>query len=112
MAGGGAAVAAIAAARQRRIQQTIDSFRLGDATAPERARRLEDLGVLDDGETRELVVDGVLLPGPREGTFYLSEASYIYQRDGRRRNVKILLVVLLVLLGIGAVILPLVAVRS
>ena len=108
----GAVVAAAAAARQRRIQQTIDSFRLGDATAPERARRLEDLGVLDSGETRDLIVEGVLLPGPHEGTFYLSEASYIYQRDGRRRNVKVVLIVLLALVIIGAILLPLAVVRS
>ena len=108
----GAVVAAAAAARQRRIQQTVDSFRLGDATAPERARRLEDLGVLEDGETRDLIVSGVLLPGPQEGTYYLSEASYIYHRNGRRRNIKIVLVVLLVLLGIGGVLLPLLAVRT
>jgi hypothetical protein len=108
----GAVVAAAAAARQRRIQQTIDSFRLGDATAPERARRLEDLGVLDSGETRDLIVEGVLLPGPQDGTFYLSEASYIYQRDGRRRNLKVVLIVLLVLAIIGAILLPLAVVRS
>jgi hypothetical protein len=43
--------------------------------------------------------------------FYLSEASYIYQRDGRRRNLKVVLIVLLVLVLIGAILLPLAVVR-
>jgi hypothetical protein len=105
-------VAAAAAARLRRIQQTVDSFRLAGATAPERSRRLEDVGVLEDGETRDLIVEGVLLPGPHEGTYYLSEAAYIYQRDARRGRLKVVMVVMVALLLLGAILIPLMAVRS
>lgn len=97
---GGAAAAAVIAAKQRRIQETVDAFRLGDATAPERARRLEDLGVMHDGETQDLIVEGVIVPGSREGTYYLSEAGYIYRRDDRR-GIKVVAVIVLLLLVFG-----------
>ena len=99
MAGGGAAAAAIIAAKERRIRETVDAFRLGDATAPDRARRFEDLGVIADKETHDLIVEGVLVPGPREGTYYLSEAGYIYRRDDRKgmRAVAIVSIILLVI---------------
>lgn len=112
MGGGGAAVAAIAAARQRRIQEIVDAFRLGDATSAERARSLDTLGLAPTGELKELIVDGVLMPGAREGTYYLSEVGYISQREGKRRNLKALVLVLAIIAVIGAVILPLLARRS
>jgi hypothetical protein len=94
----------------RRIQQTIDAFRLGDATSPDRARRLEDLGVMHEGETRDLIADRVILPGPADGTFYLSEAGYIYHRDQRKVG-KVVVVLALVALVLGLSILTLVARR-
>lgn len=99
MAGGGAAAAAIMAAKQRRIQEAVDAFRLGDATAANRARRFEDLGVIPNDETRELIIEGVLLPGATEGTYYLSEAGYIYRREDRKgmRAVAIVAVILVVI---------------
>lgn len=101
MAGGGAAAAAVIAARQRRIQQTVDAFRLGDATAPDRARRLEDLGIVEDSETRDLIIEGVLVPGARDGTYYLSEAGYIYRRNDRR-GLRAVMIVSAIVLLIGA----------
>ena len=97
MAGGGAAVAAIAAARQRRIQEAVDAFRLGDATSPERARTLGELGLAETNEIQDLFVEGVLVPGQRQGTFYLSEAAYIERRNDRRGLKAVLLVVVIVL---------------
>jgi hypothetical protein len=99
---GGAAAAAVIAAKQRRIQETVDAFRLGDATAPERARRLEDLGVMHDGETQDLIVEGVIVPGSREGTYYLSEAGFIYRREDRK-GLKIVVVLSLIVLILGVV---------
>lgn len=100
MAGGGAAAAAIIAAKQKRIQEAVDAFRLGDATAPDRARRLDELGIIENSETHDLVVEGVIVPGPREGTYYLSEAGYIYRRDDRR-GMKAVAIVMIILLIIG-----------
>ena len=99
MGGGGAAVA-IMAARMRRIQERVDAFRLADATSPDRARRLEEIGVIEDREMRDLMVDGVILSGPVTGTYYLSEAAYIYQRDRRRWN-KVTVVIALAALILG-----------
>jgi hypothetical protein len=101
MAAGGGAVGAIIAAKQLRVQRVVDAFRLADATAPDRARRLEDLGLVDGNETRDLIVEAVLLPGPRDGTYYLSEAGMIYRRDDRK-GLKALIIVMLVVLAIGA----------
>jgi hypothetical protein len=84
MVGGGGAAAAIIAAKQRRVQEAVDAFRLGDATAPDRARRLEELGLMASDETRDLLVEGVLRPGHIEGTYYLSEPGYIYRRNDRK----------------------------
>jgi hypothetical protein len=101
MGAGGGATGAIIAARQLRIQKVVDAFRLADATAPDRARRLEDLGLVPGGEARDLIVEAVLLPGPREGTYYLSEAGMIYRRD-ERKGIKVIIIVALVVLAIGA----------
>lgn len=102
MAGGGAVTAAIIAAKQRRIQEVVDAFRLGEATAPDRARLPEELGVAYYDEANELVAERVLLPGHREGTYYLSEAGYISRRDSRKNRAVIAIVaVVLVLIGIA-----------
>ncbi|MEO5567228.1 MAG: hypothetical protein ABIR92_01965 [Gemmatimonadaceae bacterium] len=92
-AGAGAAVA-IAAAKQRRLQEVVDAFRVGDATSPDRARPLESLGVAHLEDADELMVDGVLLPGPQSGTYFLSEAGYIVRRD-RRMTLKNAIVIAL-----------------
>ena len=105
MAGGGAAVAAIAAARQRRIQEIVDAFRLADATAPDRARSLETLALSETGELKSLIVDGILMPGHREGTYYLSEVGYIYQRDDKRA-LKAVVIISAIILLIGVLLVP------
>jgi hypothetical protein len=100
VAGAGGAAGAIIAARERRIRNIVDAFRLGDATAPDRARRLEDLGIVADNEARDLIVEAVLVPGPREGTYYLSEAGMIYRRD-ERKGLKAIIAVAVVILALG-----------
>jgi hypothetical protein len=103
--GAGAAAGAIIAAKQRRIQEAVDAFRLGDATAPDRARRLEDLGVIAGDETRDLIVEGVLVPGPAEGTYYLSEAGYIYRRNDRKGTRAVAIIAaMLVVIGLLALV--------
>jgi hypothetical protein len=107
----GAAVAAIAAARQRRIQEIIDTFRLADATAADRAKSLETLALSHNGELQSLIVEGVLMPGAREGTYYLSEIGYIYKRDDRRA-LKAVAIVLIVIAIIGVLLIPVMATRG
>jgi hypothetical protein len=108
--GGGAAVAVIAA-RQRRIQEIVDAFRLADATAADRARSLDTLGLPHNGELQSLIVEGVLMPGAREGTYYLSEIGYIYKREDRRA-LKAVAIVMIVMLIIGALLIPIMSSRG
>ena len=102
--GGGAVIAAAAAARRRRIQEVVDAFRLGDATSPDRARRMESLGVAQVGEVDQLIADGVLAPGREPGSYYLNEAMVIATRD-RAVPRRALAVVMVILLAAGVVLL-------
>ena len=96
----GAGAAAIIAARHHKVQGIVDAFRLGDATSPDRARRLDELGIVETREARDLIAGGVLAPGEREGTYYLSEARLIYERN-ERKGVKAMAIVAVVLLVVG-----------
>jgi hypothetical protein len=70
------AAAAMAAAERK----VLDAFRTADATAPGRARRLDDIGLPRDGAFERLTAAGVLREaGP--GEFYLDEAALIARRD-------------------------------
>ena len=100
MSTGGALVAVMAAARAQRLQDVTDAFRLGDATAPQRARSLEALGVAHAAEAAELADAGVLVPGPAAGTWYLSEAAVVAQRRSGGRATRRALVVVLLLTAV------------
>jgi hypothetical protein len=102
---GGAYVAIAASVRARLTQKVIDAFRLADATAPDRARSFEELGV----DPRQSIVDdlvrrSVLAHGRRQGTFYVDERGYIAHRDEHRRRSRlaILLVLAIALAVMGA----------
>jgi hypothetical protein len=105
MAGG--AVVAAAAARRRRRRHIIDTFRLADATAPNRARSLAELGLHDGRDLGSFVRDGVLLPGAQPGELYLSESAYLAYRDRnspRARRVMLLVLIALAVLLAGVVV--------
>jgi hypothetical protein len=99
-------VAAAVAARQKRIQEIVDAFRVTDATASGRACTLASLGLSDGGEVHALIVEGVLMPGEADGTYYLSELGLLSQRNRRRLGLKALAIALAILLLIGAVLIP------
>jgi hypothetical protein len=103
MSAGGALVAIMAAAHARRLQDVTDAFRLGDATAPERARSLEALGVAHAAEAAELADAGVLVPGRAAGTWYLSEAAVVARRRSKGGAPRRVLVVILILTAVMAV---------
>lgn len=103
--GGGAAVAAIAAARARQVREVLDAYRLAGATAREHAKAPGALGVGDhDRIINELVSAGVLVD-TAGGALFLSERGYIDYRDrsNTRRKTAVVLVLLLaaILLGLG-----------
>ena len=104
--GTGAVIAAAAAAKRRRTNAILDAFRLADATAPERAVSTESLGLSGSRELDDLVTSGVVVTGPRAGTWYLSEAAFVEQRDQRpARAMRVLSIVLVALTILGAALL-------
>jgi hypothetical protein len=108
--GGGAVVAAAAAARQRRMREILDGFRIGGATAPERARRVDELGLTDSRELAEFVESGVLIRGPRNDTWYLDEVAYVAHRDAKvTRPVRVLVALGVMLLLLGVLLLTVVS---
>jgi hypothetical protein len=107
----GTAAAAVIAAKQRQIQEIIDAFRLADATAADRAKSLDTIGLTHSGQLKDLLVEGVLMSGPREGTYYLSEPGYIYRREDRR-GLKAVVIVMIIILVIGVLLIPVMATRS
>jgi hypothetical protein len=102
---GGAIVAAAAGARQRRIQDILDAFRAADATTPKRARSPAEIGARQNYEFQTLVDDGVLVPGPTTGTWYLSEETYVARQEARRRAAgrAVIVVITLVIVALIAV---------
>jgi hypothetical protein len=88
MAGIIAAAGAAAGAAAKQMADTLERFRVADATATDRAQSLESLGLQHMGVVSRLVTAGVILPGTRAGRFYLSEiafAAYRRQQLGQQR---------------------------
>jgi hypothetical protein len=85
---GAGAIAAVAAAgaAQRDVERTLECFRVADATAPDRARSLDQLGLVGGRGVNHLFAAGVILPGPTAGTVYLSEVAYAAFRRRRQRG--------------------------
>lgn len=104
--GTGAMIAAAAAAKRRRMNAILDAFRLASATTPERAATMEDLGLSGTSELDDLVTNGVIVAGSREGTWYLSEAAYVQYRDAQpARVLRVLALVLVALTILGVALL-------
>lgn len=101
----GALIAASASAgRARRIGAVLDAFRVADATAPDRARSLQALGLEEGTEIVVLARQGVLVHDPGSDAWYLSESAYIAQRDVRpKRAVRLLLILIAIALAIVAI---------
>ncbi|MDB4883173.1 MAG: hypothetical protein JWL95_1939 [Gemmatimonadetes bacterium] len=84
------------------MRAVVDALRMAGATTPDRAMTLEALGIrAEQSETRELIRDGVLLPGQSANSWYLSEKGYIAHRDARARRARTaLLIVLFIVLAL------------
>ena len=109
MTTGALLVANAAAGRARRLVAVLDAFRLAGATAPERARPLQQLGLTQSDEVIALARQHVLVHELATDGWYLDEAAYIAQRDVRpKRAVRLLLVfvgIALAIVGVGMVML-------
>jgi hypothetical protein len=111
--------ATIAAAAAAARTKALDAFRVHDATRPERARTLAEIGLSgDDHAVGELIAAGVLRGVDTRGRltvlgdsvdrvagYYLDEPAYIAYRDGKggrtSRKEAVLMVCILVLAAIG-----------
>lgn len=102
---GGAVGGAVAAAHAERGERVTDAFRLADATKPDRARTLAELKIEDlHREVRDMTGDGVLLPGARAGSWYLSEAAFVAHREAEsRKTVRVILILAALGVAIGVV---------
>ena len=92
--------ASVAAAAAKARTQVLDTFRLQDATRPERARPLAEVGLsIDDNAVRELISTGVIRGVDSRGRltilgdsidrvdgYYLDEQAYIAHRDGTSKK--------------------------
>jgi hypothetical protein len=70
------------------MEDTLERFRVADATAPDRAQSLESLGLQPNAAVNRLAAAGVIVPGTRAGRFYVSEvalAAYKKRQAGRVR---------------------------
>jgi hypothetical protein len=83
---GGAVAAAAAGARRRRLAAVVDAFRAAGATAPGRARRLDEVLTGYTGEVTRLAEAGVLVAGLEGGRWYLDEAAFAAWQEARRRG--------------------------
>lgn len=98
---GGAVVAAMAAARAQRVRDVLDAFRLADATAPDRARSLDEIGIAAPAEVAMLSEAGIVQQDPRTGGWWLSERAYVAHRDRQpKKAVRVLLIFVAIALGI------------
>ena len=95
-----AASAAAAAAQAER--RHVDALRTAGATAPERARPIEPLGLERDAAFERLAARGILREA--SGGVYLDEVAFIAHRDRpapSQRGLLIGLVLLLVVMMVG-----------
>jgi hypothetical protein len=95
----GAAAAAVGA---RELERTLDAFRLADATAPDRARSPDQLGLTASRSLTRLIEAGVIQAVPGKNAVYLSEAALVaYRRTGAKRAALAALVAGVVMLIAG-----------
>ena len=98
----GANVAIMAAASSARARQRVlDAFRIAGATAPERARPLDALGLKLDATLEACIRADVVRRGKRDGELWLDEAAYVARRDGNERKAVKLVIILMLALLLG-----------
>lgn len=97
---GGAVIVAAAAAQRRRLAEVVEAFRVAGATAPDRARPLDEALSGHGAELSHLAQAGVLV-ADADNWWYLDEVAYAnWQRTRRqvlsRRAMKVLALALVV----------------
>ncbi|HEX8358998.1 MAG TPA: hypothetical protein VF613_02695 [Longimicrobium sp.] len=100
MATNGALIAILAAQAQAE-RRAFEAFRVAGATAPERARGLEALGITDSVGLRTLTKRG-LVREAEPGLFWLDERA-VAERSRPPKGLVRVVIVLLVVIGLAAV---------
>jgi hypothetical protein len=68
------------------LERTLEVFRLADATAPDRARSPDQLGLTASRTLSRLIEAGVIQAVPGKNAVYLSEAALVaYRRTSAKR---------------------------
>jgi hypothetical protein len=101
----GSIIPIIVAAHAAKVRRLLEAFRVAGATAPERARTLDALGVVPDGTLADFKEAGIIRPGPGAGTWYLDEGAHAARTASHTRGTKVVLLVLLAILIVGLVVL-------
>ena len=83
-------IAGAAGAAARELEDTLEKFRVGDATAPDRAQSLDRLGLSPTLTVDRLARAGVILPGSTRDRVYLSEAAYAAYRRAKTSRAAII----------------------
>jgi len=73
-------------ARRRQMAEVVEAFRAAGATAPRRARGLDQVLTGHAGEVMQLAEAGVLVTGPEGRRWYLDEAALAAWQEARRRR--------------------------
>lgn len=88
--------AIIAAAAAKEFNDFVLAFRLADATGPERARPLTEIGITSSRLLSRLESAGVVKPGADPASFYLDErALNVYRSQTKSRAA------MLIAIGLG-----------
>jgi len=101
--GGGAILAAAAAAHRRGLEKVLDACRMAQATSIVRAQSLSAMGLEPNNWVDELRESGILKPGAGPDTWYLDESAQVVRRNAgvdRRRLIRRIVIGLLIVAAI------------
>ena len=101
--GGGAIIAAAAAAHRKGLEKVLDAYRMASATSIDRAQSLSAMGLEPNNWVDELRESGILKPGMAPDTWFLDEMARVVRRDAasdRRRFIVRIVIGLLVVAAI------------
>ena len=102
--GGGAIIAAAAAAHRKGLEKVLDAHRIAQATSLEHAQPLSALGLEPNNWVDELRASGILKRGLVQDTWYLDEMARVIRRDAASDRRRFILRVMIGLVVIAAII--------
>lgn len=86
------AAGAVAAAAARAREDLLERFRVAQATAPERAKRIDELGIIQDRFFKHFLESGVVIDVGSD-RYYLDETAVAALRRTSRGRAKLIAVI-------------------